>query len=88
MIKLEHKNVVRYITSWLEQDTSIDESFNDNEFQIDFSVYSQKDPNSNSSYQLISLFIQMEFCDGISLDKYLMNPLYQIDEKIIFMIFK
>ena len=30
----------------------------------------------------------MEYCEGISLDRYLMNDLYQINEYIVFIIFR
>jgi hypothetical protein len=59
---------------------------------IDMSVFTsnkQSNKSSNSvTYEMISLYIQMEYCDGMSLDKYLMNTLYLIDEKIVFMIFR
>lgn len=120
MVNLNHKNIVRFITSWAEKDF---ESENENEEILDlkrsrsksefaesFFEYEQKsfdDSNldvvfesehvleslKNGSvldfvgHEDVNLFIQMEFCEGKSLNTYMMIKDIQVEVKFAFFIF-
>ena len=134
MANLKHKNIVRYITSWLELNDSEDEENDDEEnwdsesqflsknfskqiinagqkhsfeesFFIDFKKSSLKsnppveiDKSENNislneqvkpekDFIRIALYIQMDFCKGMSLINYINNSSFVIGELDIYWIF-
>ena len=73
MINLDHENVVRYYTCWYEEQ---EESFFRNR------ILAEDDSITGTLF-----FIQMEYCDGLSLKELLEQP-KRIEPKIVYHIFK
>ena len=111
MVNLNHKNIVRFITSWAEKEDqnlkrsrsrseigdSIFEhhqkSFDDSNLEIIFeseNVIESLRDNSSEVFvhkEDINLFIQMEFCEGKSLNTYMMHKEIKVEQKFAFLIF-
>ena len=96
MTKLNSPHVVKYVTCWLEQleanliperDDDESSSYEEDEDSDSFNsnTIKETEPQSNNK---VGLFIQMEYCAGLPLDKYLGDENRTIDRYLIFDLFE
>ena len=117
MVNLHHKNIVRLITSWVEEQEEEEcdlmnlkkvraqSEFKQlespsNEESLDFEIVFEEGPNERSRsvksqeprhftiWNKVSLFMQMEYCSGTSLNNYILGSECELTDSDIFFIFR
>lgn len=89
MMNLNHANIVRYITSWVEEARTVEDSMLRDDSCLDLSRSSSRaapsGAESSEERQRLELMIQMEFCSGLTLNHYLKStPVSNAEAFLIF----